>query len=455
MIERVIRSAAVRVARARPRDASGASRRVHIVLMTAFGGDGTTRTTLNLATYLTARGYEVSLISVHRDRKKPFFAFPAGVRVRVLDDKRPRLVRNLFRPLRALLRRWPSVFMHPDDLAFRSTSLWTDWKLVKALRRRTGFLISTRPGLNLTATFLKPPGLVLIGQEHMNLGDHSEALQEAIQREYPKLVTLSVLTPRDRKAYKAHLGTKPRVVRIPNAARDMGGVRADLTAKRVLAAGRLVRQKGYDRLIKAWSIVSPSHPDWRLHIYGQGPKQERLEELIEEHGLSDVVTLAPPVEEIGTEMARASIFALSSRWEGLPLVLLEAMGVGMAVVSFDCPTGPASVIDDHENGLLIRPRTIAAFAAGLEEMISDEELRRRCSAAAIERMREYSMDVIGPRWEEELERAWQKRYPGEAARTESAPADAPASGSASGRISSSASAAAEEPPAASKPRATR
>ena len=308
--------------------------------------------------------------------------------------------------------------MHPDDLAYGSTSLWTDLRLGKALRRRTGFLITTRPGLNLSATFLRPPGLILIGQEHMNLGDHSEALQDEMRREYPKLAALSVLTPRDRTAYMEHLGKKPRVARIPNAARDMGGVRADLSAKVVVAAGRLVRQKGYDRLIKAWSLVTHEHPDWRLHIYGQGPKQERLEELIREHGLSEVVTLAPPVEDIGAVMAGASIFALSSRWEGLPLVMLEAMGVGMAIVSFDCPTGPASVIDDHENGLLIRPRTIAAFAAGLGEMISDESLRRRCSAAAIERMREYSMDVIGPRWVRELDWAWTKRYQPEEARAE-------------------------------------
>jgi glycosyltransferase involved in cell wall biosynthesis len=419
MIERLVRLAAVRAARARPReDADAARRRVTIALMTAYGGDGTTRTTLNLAGYLVSRGYEVSLVSVHRDRKEPFFEWPAGIDVRVLDDKRPWLMRNFFRPMRALLRHQPSVLMHPDDLAYNSTSLWTDLQLGKALRRRTGFLITTRPGLNLTATFLKPPGLILVGQEHMNLGDHSEALQEAIRHEYPKLATITVLTPRDRKAYMAHLPSRRRLVRIPNAVRDMGGVRADLDAKVVLAAGRLVRQKGYDRLIKAWSLVAPGHPDWRLEIYGQGPKQERLEELIREHGVEDSVTLAPPIEEIGAAMAKASIFALSSRWEGLPLVLLEAMSVGMAVVSFDCPTGPASVIDDHENGLLIRPRTIANFAAGLEEMIADEDLRRRCSAAALERMQEYSMDVVGSSWVRELQWAWTRHYRPEEARAQ-------------------------------------
>ena len=128
----------------------------------------------------------------------------------------------------------------------------------------------------------------------MNLGDHSKALQEAIREEYPKLATLTVLTPRDRKAYMEHLPSRRRLVRLPNAVRDMGEVRADLSAKVVLAAGRLVRQKGYDRLIKAWSLVAPEHSDWRLEIYGQGPKQERIEELIREHGVEDSVTLAPP-----------------------------------------------------------------------------------------------------------------------------------------------------------------
>jgi glycosyltransferase involved in cell wall biosynthesis len=457
MIERVVRSAAVRAARARPRslDEADTRRRVHVVLMTAYGVErsgvsGIVRSVLNLVGYLAANGYEVNLISVYRNRDKPFFELPEGVRVHVLDDQRRRLVWNYLRPIRALLRSRPSTLMHPDDVAYHNTNLWTDWRLGRALRRRTGFLITTRPGLNLSALALKPPGLILIGQEHMNLGEHSEALQEAIRDEYPKLATLTVLTPRDRKAYVEHLPERRRLVRIPNAVRDMGGAHADLAAKVVLAAGRFVRQKGYDRLIKAWSLVAPKHPDWRLEICGQGPKEERLRELIEEHGVSGSVTLAPPVEDMGAVMARCSIFALSSRWEGLPLVLLEAMSVGMAVVSFDCPTGPASVIEDHVNGLLIRPRTIANFASGLDEMMSDEDLRRRCSAAAVETMREYSMDEIGPRWVHELDWAWKRTYRPEEARAERARP----SGSPSLTSSSTTSAAADEPPAASKPRAT-
>jgi glycosyltransferase involved in cell wall biosynthesis len=198
-------------------------------------------------------------------------------------------------------------------------------------------------------------------------------------------------------------------VRIRNAVRDMGDVRADLSSKTVIAAGRLVPQKGYDRLIKVWEIVAPEHPDWRLRILGHGPRQGQIESMIAKRDLGDSITLLPPAEDIGAEMAKASIFALSSRWEGLPLVLLEAMEVGMAVISFDCPTGPRSVIKDHENGLLIRPKTIANFAAGLSELMDDAELRERLSAAARERARDFSMDVLGPRWIEELEAAWARR----------------------------------------------
>jgi glycosyltransferase involved in cell wall biosynthesis len=90
---------------------------------------------------------------------------------------------------------------------------------------------------------------------------------------------------------------------------------------------------------------------------------------------------------------------LSSRFEGFPLVLLEAMEAGMAVVAFDCPTGPADIIEDHRNGLIVPAKDVDALGAALLEMIQDDELRRRCAAGAIESAREYTMDAVGPRWD--------------------------------------------------------
>ena len=97
-------------------------------------------------------------------------------------------------------------------------------------------------------------------------------------------------------------------------------------------------------------------------------------------------------------MAKASVFVLSSRSEGFPLILIEAMSKGLAVVAFDCRTGPSDVIDDHRNGILVPAGDVDALARGIREMIEDPELRHRCGSAAAETARGYTMQAIGPQW---------------------------------------------------------
>jgi len=412
-VARAVRSALVRHVRAQPRpeDLAGAERRVYIVLVSAWGMGGTIRAALNLAGYL-ADHYEVEVISVFRRRDESFFgSFPPGIKVTALDDQRPEsLPRGLRGLIRTLLRDRTSILMHPIDHAAGEFNLWIDVRLARKLHRKAGYLITTRPGLNLLAGQLSPPGLTLVGQEQMHLGHHNKSLKAAMPRHYPKLDALAVLTERDMDAYAKLLRTgangsgngRPRLVRIPNTVRELGGPKADLGAKTILAAGRLAPQKGFDLLIKAYAQVAPRHPDWHLRICGRGDMQPRLEELLDEYGVREHVTLAGPAERIGEEMAAASIFVLSSRFEGFPLVLLEAMSKGMAVVAYDCPTGPADIIDDHRNGLIVPPKDVDALAAGIVEMIEDEQLRRRCGPAAVETASRYTMDRIGPHWDDLL-----------------------------------------------------
>ena len=407
LVFRSVRGALFRYVRAQPRPADqvGADRRVTIILVSAWGMGGTIRTVLNLAGHL-AQHYEVEIISVFRRREASFFgSFPPGVKVTALDDQRPEaLPRGLRGRLRTYMRGQSSVLMHPIDRAADQFNLWIDVQLARRLHRGTGYLITTRPGLNLLAAELSPPGYIKVGQEHMHLSNHARKLRQAMPKQYPKLDALAVLTEQDRIAYEALLRGSLPVAHIPNTVRAMGGPKADLSATTILAAGRVTPQKGFDLLLKAFAQVAPDHPDWRLRILGRGDWRVELERIVAERGIGDSVIFDGPSEDLGGEMSRASIYALSSRFEGFPLVLIEAMSKGMAVVAFDCPTGPADVIEDHRNGILVPPKDVDAYAAGLREMMEDEDLRRRCGEAAIETAKEYEMARIGPSWDALLER---------------------------------------------------
>ena len=274
-----------------------------------------------------------------------------------------------------------------------------DVQLIRRLRGRAGVLIGTRPGLNLLIGELSPPGCITIGQEQMHLQHHVEALRRAMPRFYPKLDALAVLTDRDRSEYERLLEGRVELVRIPNTVRQMDGPQADMDSKTVLAAGRLTAQKGFDLLIAAWARVAERHPDWRLRICGRGELRTSLAKQIQSAGLGQVISLEGPSERLGDDMARASIFVLSSRFEGFPLVLLEAMSKGLGVVAFDCPTGPGEVVDNHSNGILVPAADVDALAAGVNALIEDDGLRRRCGAAAMDTARRYTMEQIGPMWD--------------------------------------------------------
>ena len=170
-----------------------------------------------------------------------------------------------------------------------------------------------------------------------------------------------------------------------------------LKAKRVIAVGRYVYQKGFDLLLEAWCIVYRNHPDWQLCIYGGGDN-ESFQKLSDKLGLSSVVRCNPAVTDISAIYAKASFLVFSSRYEGFGLVLLEAMAVGLPVVSFDSPCGPKDIVKDGVNGLLAESGNVNQLAEKICYMIEHDEDRHRMAENTIRTVELFKKDAVMQKW---------------------------------------------------------
>jgi glycosyltransferase involved in cell wall biosynthesis len=278
-------------------------------------------------------------------------------------------------------------------------TLWSDLQLVRRLRAsRPDVLIGTRPALNLLVA-RAGGGAARVASEHTSYSAYHDALRSEIRQRYPGLDALVVLGEAERAPFEPLLRGAAPVRVIPNAALRPRGAPARLDAPVVVAVGRLVAAKGYPRLIRAFARVAEAHPGWRLRICGGGRERAALEALIVELGLERRVELVGPVREVEPQLGGASIFALSSRVEGMPLALLEAMGKGLAVVSFDSAAGPREVIEHGVDGLLVPAGDEGALAGAICALIESGALRRRLGAAARSKAAAYGIEVVGPRWD--------------------------------------------------------
>ncbi len=177
---------------------------------------------------------------------------------------------------------------------------------------------------------------------------------------------------------------------------------SDCTSKRVIAAGRLEWEKGFGRLIEAWSIVSSRHPDWHLDIFGEGSMDKTLKVLTNLYKAKNL-TFHNVTSNISQEYANSSICVVSSYFEGFSLILLEAMRHGVPCVAFDCPFGPKSIINDGYTGFLVENGEIKLFAERVCRLIEDEDLRKHFSKASIDRALLFDTDSIMLRWKKLFE----------------------------------------------------
>ena len=217
--------------------------------------------------------------------------------------------------------------------------------------------------------------------------------QGRYDRQFDRLV---VLTEED-KTYCTHC---PTTTVIPNPITAPSLEVSPLSDKVILAVGRLDNQKNFPELIDIWALIAKDYPEWKLRIVGEGYTDVRMKKKVKEYGLEEQFELCSFTNKIQEHYLSASIFTLTSAFEGFGLVLVEAESMGLPVVSYACPCGPRDIIRDGQDGFLVEPGDMETFAARLRQLIEDEELRRRMGQTAKINSQRFSLDNVMKQWED-------------------------------------------------------
>ncbi|PBC85171.1 MULTISPECIES: glycosyltransferase family 4 protein [unclassified Streptomyces] len=369
--------------------------KITLLLHNAYAIGGTIRTTFNLAAALADR-HDVEIVSMLRHREVPRFTVDPRVRLVPLVDTRVGS-EDMADPLFGE----PARDFPLAEKRHHQYSRLTDVRAAEFLRTtEADVLIGTRPGINVYLARFGPRRALRIAQEHLRHDAHSKRLRAELARHYRTLDALVTTTEADAAVYRSRMPLPGvRVLAVPNIVPAPDGPPSEGTSKVIAAAGRLVRGKRFDLLIEAFSAVAAKHPDWRLRIHGGGAERAQLQGLIDGLGLNGQAELTGPRSPIEAEFAKASIVASASDAESFGMTLVEAMRCGVPVVSTDCPLGPAEIIHDGTDGLLVPRGDGRAMAGALLRLIEDPQRRRDMAGAALESSHRYDPEPIAERYE--------------------------------------------------------
>lgn len=245
-------------------------------------------------------------------------------------------------------------------------------------------------------------GVKVISWEHFNYHQNPGVPYRKLTRRWAarKADAIVTLTEADRKLYLDNAHPQCPVVAIPNPMQTVTPQPVYAADSRVIiSSGRLTYQKGFDMLVDVAARVLPGHPDWQWLILGEGEDRPMLEEKIAAAGIGGQLILKGRVENMVDYYRKAAMFVLTSRFEGLPMVLLEAKAYKLPIVSFDCETGPADIVTDGVNGDLVPEGDVDALAARIDRLINDADRRHAYAAHALDDAQRFAMPDIIKHWQ--------------------------------------------------------
>lgn len=359
---------------------------IYCIAGTCHSG-GMERVLANKANYLTGHGYEVVIVTTDQQGLPPFF--PLAEQIRCIDLGINYEENNGKSFANKLLHYPLKQYRHQKRLAAILKREKPDIT-VSMFCNDAGFITRINDGSKkvLEIHFSKFKRLQYNRKGLWRLADLWRSKQdEKTVRRFDKFV---VLTEED----KGYWGNLPNITVIPNANTFATSQAAALENKKVIAIGRYTYQKGFERLIEAWNILSPGFPGWKLDIIGNGEERDKLQDLIHAYHLDGQVTLVSPTKSIDKVYLDASVLVMSSRYEGLPMVLLEAQAFGLPIVSFACKCGPKDIVANGETGFLVEENDIEGLARQLVKVMKDKNLRKQMGRKAKEASLRYAEDAV-------------------------------------------------------------
>lgn len=336
--------------------------------------------------------WQVIIVTTDQEGRKPFYDFPEGVRIVDLGINYSR--GNSLSPFgkitdyfhrRKLHRRRLSDFLMQERPDLTITLYPSEASFVPDIKDGSKKILEFHYSKNFRLQYNRK-GLLGLADKWRTKAD------EKLVRRFDRFV---VLTNQDARDW----GNIPNMSVIPNAAIPLSSEHSDCLSRRVIAVGRLDYQKGFDRLIKAWRLVMDKGlTDWHLDIFGQGEWKDYLNNIIHENNQGNYVTVNAPVSDIAAQYTSSSLLAMSSNYEGFPMVMIEAMSCGLPVVTFDYKCGPRDIITPEVNGLIVPNGDIQAFADALVRVMTHTEMRRDMGRAALAVTERYSLETVMKSW---------------------------------------------------------
>lgn len=340
---------------------------------------GTERVTTLIANELIKMNYKVSIISLIGG-KHPFFELDSRIK---------------------------TFSLYSDKVSFKTNFFGVVYKLRNFVKNNKidSFVVVDSISCIFSVPALYKLKVNHICWEHFNfnsdLGKKERRFARQLAARYCD--TVVTLTQRDRDYWLKGTKHKANIIPIPNPSPFPVQNNDQInTSKVVLAVGRLTHQKGFDLLLQSWSLVTLSVPDWKLIIVGEGEDKTRLTECIDKYNLSATVYLVGSTDNVAQYYNQADIYCLSSRFEGFPMVLLETLSFGLPVVSFDCDTGPAEILEDT-GSILVSPVNIEELANSLILLMNDNSLRESIADKAKKKAEIYQIENIIDRWKTVIE----------------------------------------------------